>query len=343
MTRAIRHLGLLAALVFGVAQAAPPDATAPAQARALAQFQRDLVSVLALRADAEHLLGAALLARTLPQQPPALSYHALLERAAAAADVGPAVAWAQLGDCADDTCPQPQALATLREQAADNAAGGLLALNQAAAHNDDKAARAALAEAAARDHYDGYSGPLLQAVTAAVISLPIAPDAAQALTGSAEATASAQWFVIASTIAALPRPAFFAAAALCFKSKAPDEALRADCLRLGHALEWSDGFRARRFGLELRARLAADPAQQADAQREIRDLTWQFEQYSRLSVRALREPAVARALLTLALRGGSELSTCYALLRQLGVPLQAPADWRLPSERRAPPSEGAAP
>lgn len=342
MTRAIRHFGLLAALACGVAQAAPRDDAAQARTQALTQFQQDLVSVLALRADAEHLLGAALLARTLPQPPPALSFHALLARAAAAADAGPAVAWAQLGDCADGACPQPQALATLRTQAADNAANGLLALNQAAAHNDDKAARAALAEAAARDHYDGYSGPLLQAVTAAVLSLPIAPDAAQALTGSAEATVSAQWFVVASTVATLPRPAFFAAAALCFDAKAPDDAVRADCLKLGHALEWGDGFQARRFGLELRARLAADPAQQADARREIRDLTWQFEQYSRLSARALREPAVARALLTLALRGGSELSTCYALLRQFGVPLQAPADWQLPSERSAPAQDGTA-
>ncbi|GAP65299.1 hypothetical protein MBSD_n0588 [Mizugakiibacter sediminis] len=339
MRRAPRRLGLLAALACGIAQAAPRDDAA--QVQTLASFQKDLVSVLALRADAEHLLGAALLARTLPQQPPALSFHALLQRAAAAADAGPAVAWAQLGDCAGSDCPPPQALAALRAQAADNAATWLLALNRAAARNDDKTARAALAEAAARDRYDGYSGPLQQAVAAAVLSLPLAPDAAQALTGVADATASAQWFVVAGTLAAQPRPTFFAAAALCFDAKAPDE-VRADCLKLGHALEWGDGLQARRFGLELRARLASDPAQQDGARREIRDLTWQFEQYSRLSARALREPAIARVLLTLALRGGGELGTCYALLRRFGVPLQAPADWQPPSQRQTPPQDGTA-
>ncbi|MCE5234374.1 MAG: hypothetical protein ABFC67_05240 [Mizugakiibacter sp.] len=339
--RPLRFLGLIAALACGAVHAAPTAEAA--RADALAQFRKDLVGALAPRADAEHLLGAALLARTLQAQPQPLTFHDLLARAAAAADAGPAVAWAQLGDCADATCPQPQALAKLRQQAPGNAAVWLLALNAAAAAKDAAAARAALAEAAARDRYDGYSGPLLRAAAAASLALPMDPEVARALTGSAEATAPAQWLVVAGSVAALPRPAFFAAADLCLRPAAPDDALRADCLGLGHALEGSDGFLARRFGLQLRARLATDPARQADAQREIRDLTWQFEQYSRLGVRALREADVARALLTLALRGDGELDACRALLRRFGVPLQAPPAWRPPSERRPLPATTALP
>lgn len=333
--RTLRFLGLIAALACSAVRAAP--AAEAARTDALAQFRKDLVGALASHADAEHLLGAALLARSLQAQPQALTFHDLLARAAATTDAGPAVAWAQLGDCTDDVCPQPQALAKLQRQAPGNAAVWVLALNAAAAAKDAAAARAALAEAAARERYDGYSGPLLRAAAAASQALPMPAETARALTGSTEATAPAQWLIVAGSVAALPRPAFFAAAELCLSPAAPDDALRADCLGLGRALEAGDGFIARRFGLQLRARLAADPAQRDDARRAIRDLTWQFEQYSRLGVRALREADVARALLTRALLGDGELDACHALLRQFGVPLQAPSDWRPPSERRPSP------
>src|SRR6185312_14051434 len=74
-------------------------------------FQRDLVSVLAPRADAMPLLGAALLARPLFNQPPGNSFHALIERAAAADGAGPAVNWVRLADCEAKAgaCPNPDA------------------------------------------------------------------------------------------------------------------------------------------------------------------------------------------------------------------------------------------
>src|SRR3954464_401459 len=94
------------------------------QTRSLLQFQKDLASVLALRTEAEPLLGAALLARPLTDPPEVLSYHALLERASRNADAGPQVAWARLADCdaRAGNCPDTDALGVLEKQAPDNAA-----------------------------------------------------------------------------------------------------------------------------------------------------------------------------------------------------------------------------
>src|ERR1700754_5353997 len=100
------------------------------QTKALLQFQKDLASVLALRTEAEPLLGAALLARPLVGAPEVRTYHARLERAARNEDAGPQVAWARLADCdaKAGNCPNAEALATLQKQAPDNAAVWLLKL-----------------------------------------------------------------------------------------------------------------------------------------------------------------------------------------------------------------------
>src|SRR5580704_7907335 len=69
-------------------KAAGPDGTAATREKALLGLQRDLVSVLALRVDALPLLGAALYARPLLNQPKFATFHALIERAAHADDAG---------------------------------------------------------------------------------------------------------------------------------------------------------------------------------------------------------------------------------------------------------------
>ncbi|MEO8995807.1 MAG: hypothetical protein ABI299_14525, partial [Rhodanobacter sp.] len=103
-----------------------------AHTKALLQFQKDLVSVLAPRADALPLLAAALLARPLLNQSKYGSFAWLIEHAAAADDAGPGVSWMRLADCdaKADSCPNPSALEKLQTQAADNAAVWLLKLGE---------------------------------------------------------------------------------------------------------------------------------------------------------------------------------------------------------------------
>src|SRR6185437_11514161 len=135
--------------------AAKPAATTSraAQARDQAQlaFQRDLVSVLAPRADAMPLLGAALLARPLFNQPPGNSFHALIGRAAQADGADASINWVRLADCdaKADACPNTAALDQLLAQASDNAAGWLIKLGVDARDRKEDAAREDLHNAAA--------------------------------------------------------------------------------------------------------------------------------------------------------------------------------------------------
>src|SRR5579859_639913 len=136
--RRLLVFSLLLAAASGPALAAKTPAKAPADAQqtarrqALLQYQKDLISVSAPQADPLPLMGAALLARPLADQPDFNSYHTLIDRAAAAEGAGPEISWARLTDCdakASD-CPNADALSKLVQQAPDNAAVWLLKLGQ---------------------------------------------------------------------------------------------------------------------------------------------------------------------------------------------------------------------
>src|SRR6185437_13186696 len=235
-----------AAAVKQAAADAAPATGDSAREQALQAFQHDLVSVLALRATAQPLLGAALLARPLPRQPKTNSFHALINRAAAASDAGPAVQWARLADCdaKADACPNASALRKLVEQAPDNAAVWLLKLGLDTRDMKSDAARADLARAAAAKLYDDYTGSSLAALAGVVDALP-------------------------------PPPALPVVAKLC-ENAGDDAAIKADCLRLGKLLEWGSSPLARSLGLHLRDVLG-DATAQADARQQRRDLIWQVQ------------------------------------------------------------------
>ncbi|MGH8182664.1 MAG: hypothetical protein ACREPH_03290, partial [Rhodanobacteraceae bacterium] len=99
-----------ALLVSGLAIAAPPKHQTPKptpattssaapklsppadqkRVAAIQQYQHDLVNVVALRADPDYLLGAAILARPFQHQLQGLDFDSLSQRAAAAPGAGPA-------------------------------------------------------------------------------------------------------------------------------------------------------------------------------------------------------------------------------------------------------------
>ena len=123
MMRGLRYLALTCVLSLVITPAFAgktatgkpqhePSKAATVRDKAQLAFQRDLVSVLAPRADALPLLGAALLARPLFNQPPSNSFHALIGRAAQAEGADAAVSWARLADCdaKADACPNTSAL-----------------------------------------------------------------------------------------------------------------------------------------------------------------------------------------------------------------------------------------
>jgi hypothetical protein len=319
-------LGLCTAPSPAWAKKAKPSAE-QARTGALIAFQRDLVSVLAPRADALPLLGAALLARPLPKQPKANDFHSLIERAVAAPDHGPAQRWVQLADCdaRADACPNAAALAALVEEAPDNAAVWLLQLGRDVHENRHDAARADLAHAAQAKLYDDYTGTSLQALATSVSVLP--PPEATLDPQAGAGAAGVQAMIVFGIAAAQPQPGLRAAAQLC-DDAGDDQALAADCRQLGKTLEWGSSPLARSLGLHLREVLASGEDEREQARRERRDLVWQLQQFTRLVARAQADKAQAQHLLALARRGGTEMSLMLAALRDAGVPSTAPADWQ---------------
>ena len=330
---ALALTGTLAIAPAFAAKQTPKSSTKAAATRsaeegrndALLAFQRDLVSVLAPRADAMPLLSAALLARPLPDQPKYNDFHTLIERAAKATDATPAVNWLRLSDCdaKAGACPNADALGKLTEQAPDNAAVWLLKLGQDNHEGRKEAARQDLAKAAAAKIYDDYTGASLKALADNVTLLPPPPATISPL--SATGAAGVQLTLVYGLAATQPQPGLQATAKLC-ESAGDDAALKEDCLKLGRLLEWGSSPLARSLGLHLREVLAADPAQQEDARRARRNLVWQVQNFAQLSARAQGDVALAQHMLALARSGGTEMSLMLAALRDYQIPTDAPAE-----------------
>jgi hypothetical protein len=312
-----------------------------AQARDKAQlaFQRDLVSVLAPRADALPLLGAALLARPLFNQPPGNSFHALIERAAAAEGAGPAVSWARLADCdaKADNCPNTAALDSLLQQAPDNAAAWLVKLGIAARDRKQDDAREALRHAAAAKLYDDYAGTSLKALADAVGVLP--PPADTLDPTHAAGAVGMQTVLIFGLASTQPQPSLQLVAKLC-ENAGKDDPIKADCLKLARLLQWGSSPLARSLGLHLAEVLVDDPAQAQAAKDARRNLIWQVRNFNQLLARVQDDATLARHLLSLARNGGTEMSLQLAALRDAGIATEPPAGWvPAKSEKRVERSE----
>ena len=338
MMRGLRNLALSSALLLAVTPAfagktsphpgpGAPTAAVRQHDQALLAFQRDLVSVLAPRADAMPLLAAALLARPLLAPPKTSSFHALIVRAAQADGAGPAVNWVRLADCdaKADACPNSAALALLQKQAPDNAAVWLVKLGDDTRNMKSDAVRADLARAATAATYDDYAGTSLKALADSAGVLP--PPASVLQPANTAGAAGVQLVLVYGLASAQPQPSLPLVAKLC-ENAGSDASIKADCLKLGKLLEWGSSPLARSLGLHLREVLATDPSQQDDARHARVNLIWQVQSFAQLLDRAQGDPRVAQQLLTLARHGGTEMSVLLAALRDNGIATDAPAGWK---------------
>lgn len=326
-------------------QPAPPSATtsaAPTAAKlspadqkriaAIEQYQHDVVSVTALRAEPDYLLGAAILAKPLYNRTPGLDFDALSARAAAAPGASAAPQWARLALCkTKQECPNKAAFAFLKQHDSGNAAVWLLELDLAAARKDGKAERAALHKAAAAQSYDDYYGAALGGVAKAVAVLPPLPDTtAGAHSGQPDNQDGVRLFVAFSATQSHPRPDLGPLSELCSKDAvAADDATRQDCLKLAHTLQWGSSPIARAFGLHIQGDLEPDTS--AAHEEASRNLAWQVQSYSRVLQGALTDQARAAQWLADARSGGTELSLILATLRANQIPTEAPADAAAPA------------
>lgn len=338
MMHGLRYLALTCALSLlvtpafadkaDISKSSPtPNKAATARDKAQLAFQRDLVSVLAPRADALPLLGAALLARPLFNQPSSNSFHALIGRAAQAEGADAAVSWARLADCdaKADACPNTAALDQLLTQAPDNAAVWLLKLGADAHNMKQDAARKDLGKAADSKLYDDYTGTSLKALGNSIGVLP--PPADTFDPASKAGAVGMQTMLVYGIAGTQPQPGLQIIAKLC-ENAAGDASIKADCLKLGKLLEWGSSPLSRSLGLHLREVLADDPTQQQEAKDARRNLIWQVQSFGQLLARAQDEPVLAQHLLALARNGGTEMSLLLAALRDNSIPAEAPADWQ---------------
>ncbi len=345
MRQAISNIALVALLIAGTAIAAPPQGAQPASAASVAapadklspgdrkrleaiqQYQHDLVNVVALRADPDYLLGAAILARPFKHQMQGLDFDSLSERAANAVGAGPVTQWVRLDACKTDAdCPNAAAYADLKKQAAGNAAVWLLDMDFAAVRKDKAAELAALKKAAAAQTYDDYYGKALaDVVKAASVLPPLADTTRGAHDGQPDSADGVRVFVAFMNTQAYIRPGFGPVDKLCRRATvAKTSGLKSECLKLAHTLQWGSSPVARAVGLHMQAELDLDNA--AQYEQASRNLSWQVQQYSRQVRRMLVDPAPAAKWLAMAGSGGTELSLVLATLRANNIPTDAPAD-----------------
>ena len=294
---------------------------------AIQQYQHDLVNVVALRADPDYLLGAAILARPFKNQTPGLDFDSLSQRAAAAPNAGPAAEWVRLDLCTGkDDCPNAKAFEYLKKNAAGNAAVWIVAMDIAAEKKDAKAEHAALEKAAAAQAYDDYYGRALAGVAKAVAVLPPLADTMQgAHDGQPDNGDGVRVLVAASATQNHLRPNLKPVVEACGKDVvAKHHDSRQACLKLAHTLTWGSSPIARAVGLHIQAEL--DPTKGAQNDQATRDVAWQVQQYSGLLQHALTDQSLATQWLSAAANGGTELSLMLATLRTNNIPTDAPAD-----------------
>ena len=313
---------------------APAASSAPPARASLRQFEHDVLSIVALRSEADRLAGAAVLARAVPDLPAVLTYQTFLARAEAApgAGAGAAVQWVALGNCGKvgpqpEDCIDPKALARLEQLAPDNAAVWLLAFDHARQHGDDKAARTALARAAAATEFSTYYGVLLHAVLETTRALPMSASLVHELTGADGNAYAATYMIAAGNVMYLPTPSLAPVFEAC-KAPGKNAMLRAQCVRIAHLLAWGDTVIARAAGLALQERLADGADARAHVAAERRALAWQTQQFAVQVLKARNDRALAARLVQLVLEGGTENSIQLALLRSVGIDTTPPLDWQ---------------
>lgn len=291
---------------------------------AIQQYQHDLVNVVALRADADYLLGAAILARPFKNQTQGLDFDSLSQRAASAPNAGAAAEWVRLDLCENkDDCPNAKAFEFLKKNAADNAAVWIVALDIAAEKKAAKAERAALEKAAAAQTYDDYYGKALAGVAKAVEVLPPLADTMQgAHDGQPDNGDGVRVLVAANATGNHLRPNLKPVVDACGKDAvAKHHDLREACLKLAHTLTWGSSPIARAVGLHIQGEL--QPGKAAENDQAARNVAWQVQAYSRLLQRALTDQTLATQWLAAAANGGTELSLMLATLRANNIPTDA--------------------
>ena len=317
---------------------APPAPLAPAmpagpnpadEQKQFDLYRRDLINLLALRAEADLLVAAAELAYpdTLDKKrPPALKTPALLKRAQKFGPDSPLVWWVSTFlECPPKaaTCTH-EAAAKLQEVDADNVAAWLPALH---AEKDAARARALIATMAQAHRFDDFWSPSVLAVYNALKILAVPPDV---LAQGINTTAARLNF--ATSVGGGFMPNYQRLGEICTAADAQDTALVSDCVAIAHTLESGGTFRSQTVGFGLESSLLPAGTARDVARARQRAASWQKERFLQLSARFPREEYLAQIYVDHLQEQHNELATVIAFLRSQHVPTDPPAGWQ-PQDR----------
>lgn len=289
------------------------------------QFRRDLISLLALRAEPDLLVAAAALATPDAQdkaRTPALKPPALIKRAQKFGPDDALVWWVSTFlECSIDPghCPG-EAAVKLQAVAPDNAAVWLPSLHAA---KDPGKARALLATMAQTQRFDDYWSACVLALFHALQVLPVPAEVVGHGINQTAARVN-----LATSVGSAFSPNYARLGEMCRKNDAADEALVSDCLAVAHLLESSGSFRSQAVGLAIEdALLPAGTARDVLRVRQ-RAAAWQKQSFIELSARFPRDEALAQAYVDQLGKHDSEMSTVAEFLRSQHVHTDPPADWQ---------------
>ena len=317
------------------AETPAPSAAATSAAQAQAdeqrvfdQYRHDLISLLALRTDADLLVAAAELAYADAKQtgrPAALKSDSLLKRAQKFAPESPLVWWvSSFVPCAPGAagCASADAAAKLQQLDADNAAAWLPALH---AQKDPAKARALLASMAQASRFNDFWGASVLAVYSALQILPVPADV---LSHGLNATAARLNF--ASSLGGSFMPNYQRLGETCSSADTTDSALVGDCIAIAQALEKSGTFRSQAVGFSIEGALLPPGTARDVLRARLRANAWQKEKFRELSARFPREEGLAQIYVDLLREHGTEPASVTALLRAQHVPTEPPQGWQPP-------------
>jgi hypothetical protein len=244
--------------------------------------------------------------------------------------------WLAVMDCParSTVCARDASLARLREIDAGNGATWLAELQAALDVHDATRERNALARFAQATHYDTHYGDLARALFAAFDKLPL-PTGLETVVADPAATtqelADAQRIAWAQNLfGADALPAYKPLLDYCRTRNPQTDAERAaDCAAVGKLMTQSNASMELEVMIGLRAWLRAAPSAVVPAlQQRIRDERWTLQALQQLSP---RENSASSFLEWKAawMAGGGEREVAQRLMRQHGIPLQAPPEFQM--------------
>jgi hypothetical protein len=345
----------LACLPFAAtAHAAKPD---PQEAEAEAAWQAlqiELARHLQVRGDArQQLVAAMLLGQPVARDASttikaaaaahALEAQAVFARVRAGTD-DPWVLWMVATSCffGDALCDRAGAIEALLRIESDNAAVWMLALDRAHRANDRGAVLAALQGMAASTRYDQHYVSGIRAWTDAFDALPAIEGFerwARKAASFRDAAPDADELRAAATLAgfnmalAYGFPPFSALAERCIPEAMDVEGLREACRGAARVLVTSDTLVSIAVGLPVAFRFAADDAERRALEQRRLERDWLTESVHLLGHDGFDEAGAIDAgevsrLVDRLRTAGSEIAMFQSLLRDHGMPLQPPDDYR---------------